>query len=247
MILMNTYNYHDFLAFLGIGGAHPGGLGLTKKLLEDVEINQDSRILDAGCGMGQTAAYLATTYGCHVTAVDYHPIMIEKARQRFHNENVAVELIQGNIEKIPLASASFDLILVESVTVFTEIVKTVAEFARLLVDNGILFDLEMTAALPFSEKEILAFQQVYDINQVPTEIEWKYIYKNGGFHSVETFHGDYVANALTGNYPQTFMPPEFDPSDVIDPSIYQIWDEHQQLTEKYADMLKYSVYYATKQ
>src|SRR5690625_7715526 len=101
---MTEYNYHDFLALMGVGGAHPGGLSFTKHLLKNVQIDQNSSVLDAGCGTGQTAAYIAETYGCHVTAIDRHPVMIEKAKQRFEANNIKVDLIQGNIEQIGRAS-----------------------------------------------------------------------------------------------------------------------------------------------
>lgn len=241
---METYNYHDFLALMGIGGAHPGGLALTKGLLQNVQIDQYSRILDAGCGTGQTAAYLAKTYGCHVIALDQHSIMLEKARQRFTRENVTVELVQGDIEHIPLADASFDLIVVESVTVFTDIDKSLAEFTRLLRNGGMLFDLEMTAVSSFSTEAMQAFNRVYGINEVPTESEWQAKYRKAGFQSIETVSANKLVDALNTKVlqPDLDASPEFDPSDVIDQAIYQIWDAHQLLTEKYAEMLKYNVY-----
>src|SRR5699024_3575108 len=115
---MSEYNYHDFLALMGVGGAHPGGLALTKALLKNAQIDQNSRVLDAGCGIGQTAAYIADSYGCHVAAIDRHPVMIEKAKKRFKANNIKVDLIRGDIEQIPFAESSFDVILAESLTVF---------------------------------------------------------------------------------------------------------------------------------
>src|SRR5690625_2868709 len=96
---MTEYNYHDFLALMGVGGAHPGGLSFTKYLLKNVQIDQNSRVLDAGCGTGQTTAYIAGTYGCHVTAIDRHPVMIEKAKQRFASKDIKVDIMQGDIER----------------------------------------------------------------------------------------------------------------------------------------------------
>ncbi|ASN07066.1 class I SAM-dependent methyltransferase [Virgibacillus necropolis] len=99
----------DKLSFLRVGGAHPGGLALTKAFLKNVKIDRNSKILDAGCGTGQSSAYLAKTYGCSVTALDRHPIMLQKARQRFCRENVTADVVQGDIGNIPLVDESFDL------------------------------------------------------------------------------------------------------------------------------------------
>jgi ubiquinone/menaquinone biosynthesis C-methylase UbiE len=241
---MSHYTYHDFLANLGIGGAHPGGISLTKEILQEELINQNTHILDAGCGTGQTSAYLAQTYGCQVTAIDSHPLMIKKAQQRFTKDRVNVNVVQGNIENLPFSDNLFDLILVESVTVFTNIAKSCSEFSRLLRKGGTLIDLEMTAISPFSEDETEEFQKVYGIAKIPTVQEWKNQYVESGFHSFEVKKEKSVA--LEINQPSltqdSTVLPEFHPSDPIDPLLYEIWNDHQLLTEKYANYLTYNVY-----
>ncbi|MBL5792479.1 class I SAM-dependent methyltransferase [Bacillus sporothermodurans] len=76
-----AYSYQDTLAYYGVGGAHPGGLSLTKQIFHNENITHTTKILDAGCGTGQTSAYLAEMYKCDVTALDIHPVMIEKAKK----------------------------------------------------------------------------------------------------------------------------------------------------------------------
>jgi ubiquinone/menaquinone biosynthesis C-methylase UbiE len=70
------------LTSFGVGGAHPGGLKLTKNILSREYIDQKS-ILDVGCGTGQTSAYIAEKYQCAVTAIDNNTTMLEKAKKRF--------------------------------------------------------------------------------------------------------------------------------------------------------------------
>lgn len=245
---MCKYNYHDFLAFMGIGGAHPGGLALTKTILNNAQLDQSSHVLDAGCGTGQTAAFIAKTYGCHVTAIDHHPVMIEKAKQRFKAEDIKVDLMQGNIEYLPFSEATFDLILAESVTVFTEIEQTISEYARLLRQDGILFDGEMTAIPPLPQAMREKFQQLYGISYIPSENGWQAKYKQAGSHQCEVIHEEYVEQSIYNRGSQVIdeKATEFFASDSIDPSIFQIWDEHQLLTERYAAKLKYTVFRANK-
>ena len=88
MILIQNSKYLDFLSKFGIGGAHPGGLNLTKKLFKEEDINSTSEILDVGCGTGQTAAYLAYRYGAKVTGIDVNPIMVVKAKRRIKKQNL---------------------------------------------------------------------------------------------------------------------------------------------------------------
>lgn len=220
---MSKHNYHDFLAFMGVGGAHPGGLALTKELLKNISINQNFKVLDAGCGTGQTAAYIAKNYDCHVTAIDRHPMMLQKAKDKCGKNSLNVEFIQGDIEDMPFAHESFDFIIAESVTVFTNIDKTASEYARLLKKGGTLLDLEMTAIPPFPEEMLQAFQRVYDINHIPTEKEWKHKYKQAGFHAFEIIHGNSVGESLIAQPLKTDNEAtDFLPSNAIDPAIYQI-------------------------
>lgn len=75
--------YLEVLAELEVGGAHPGGLRLSKKILETLDIDEETKILDVGCGTGQTMAYIAERYGCKVTGIDVQEKMVEKANHRF--------------------------------------------------------------------------------------------------------------------------------------------------------------------
>lgn len=51
-------SYQDALAYYGVNGAHPGGLSLTKYLLQQERITSTTQLLDAGCGTGQTSAFI---------------------------------------------------------------------------------------------------------------------------------------------------------------------------------------------
>ena len=53
---METSSYENYLAQLGIGGAHPGGFALTKQFLEHEKLQRHTELLDAGCGTGPGGA-----------------------------------------------------------------------------------------------------------------------------------------------------------------------------------------------
>lgn len=57
-------NYLNSLAAFGVGGAHPGSLELTKEILGQLELTEKMKVLDAGCGTGQTIEYIAHNYNC---------------------------------------------------------------------------------------------------------------------------------------------------------------------------------------
>ncbi|MGZ4106521.1 MAG: class I SAM-dependent methyltransferase, partial [Tumebacillaceae bacterium] len=182
---------------------------------------------------------------CQVTAIDRHPLMLEKARRRFQRERLNVTLVQGDVHRLPFADGAFDLVLAESVTIFTDLPKSLAEYARVLKKGGVLLDLEMTAERPLSAKELEELGAVYGTRQVPTETEWRGRLNRAGFDPVAVVKGGTVASAIPGPDSKPEELPEFDPSDSIDPRLYDIWTAHQAITEKYSRRLGYRVYRAT--
>lgn len=52
---MKRNTYIDFLAYYGIGSAHPGGFTLTKQLLAQLPFRHGANVLEIGCGTGKTA------------------------------------------------------------------------------------------------------------------------------------------------------------------------------------------------
>src|SRR3954463_11062659 len=131
-----TSVYLDFLSKFGVGGAHPGGIQLTKEIFKSEKIPPTTHILDVGCGTGQTAAYLAAQYGAIVTGIDINPVMVEKAKTRMARYQLPVEIIQGSIENCPLKDETFDFIISESVLSFVNKPRSLTEIFRLLKGGG---------------------------------------------------------------------------------------------------------------
>ncbi|WP_138417490.1 class I SAM-dependent methyltransferase [Aquibacillus sediminis] len=243
---MKGNTYHDFLAYMGISSAHPGGMALTKQMLAKLGLKADHHVLDAGCGTGQTAAYIAETFGCQVTAVDTHPVMIEKAKQRFNEQGVQIHVLQGNIEQLPLKSEAYDLIIAESVIVFTKIEATLFEFFRLLKPGGVILNLEMTTKPPINQSMVNQFKQVYGIKQLPQESTWLEYYRKTNFDNIEVLKRVQVADQIATDYATGAKQIDLNISESMDHSLYQIGHKHQLLTEKYRHQLNYHIYRAQK-
>lgn len=244
---VNEWSYHDLLAAFGVGGAHPGGLALTRDVWAREKLTSKSRVLDIGCGTGQTSAFLAKQYGCRVTAIDRHPVMLQKAKRRFEKDGIDVQLVEGDAHQLPFADASFHYVIVESVTVFTDLHRSLPEYARVLRPGGVLLDLEMTAERPLNAKELAELGGVYGTKQVPTETEWCGRLQRAGFAKIDIVRGGTVASAITSTeQPDPDQFPEYDPSEQVDPKLYEIWMAHQQITERYSRRLGYRVYRAQR-
>ena len=66
--------------------------------------------LDCGCGTGFLSLELAAR-GHRVTGVDFAPAMLEAARLKAAERGLAVRFEHGDVEQLPFAPASFDLLL----------------------------------------------------------------------------------------------------------------------------------------
>lgn len=83
----------------------PFFLPMYKKTLEQIQINEDSILLDAGCGSG-LFSHMAISAGAQVMAVDAAPGLLEVARERNPQNN----FLEEDLESLPFASNSFDVV-----------------------------------------------------------------------------------------------------------------------------------------
>jgi ubiquinone/menaquinone biosynthesis C-methylase UbiE len=105
---------------------HPGGRQATKELLSFVSLSSSAKILDSGCGVGESVQYLR--------AKGYEAIGIDKTLCSGKDF-----LIQGNITSLPFEDNSFDAALSECVlSICGDTALALKEIARVLKPAGIL-------------------------------------------------------------------------------------------------------------
>ncbi|MEH7384920.1 class I SAM-dependent methyltransferase [Bacillus sp. JJ1521] len=233
-----NYTYLDSLATYGVGGAHPGGLQLTEQLLAREKMNRKTVILDVGCGTGQTSAYIFRQYKCKVSALDSNKVMIDKAKQRFRSSHLPINVVEGRTENLPFGNETFDFILSESVTAFTNIPVSLSEYKRVLKPNGVLLAIEMTAEpLPFTKKEKQFICDFYGVSKLLTEKDWRNYFQKSGFRHVT------VEKHMHQSVPQDVMyANDFMLSNQIQEKHYEILEQHQQIVSKYKDKLNFRVF-----
>ena len=232
-----NYTYLDCLAIFGVGGAHPGGLQLTKELLSREKIDETKSILDAGCGTGQTSAYIAEQYRCNVTSLDCNKIMLDKAKQRFSSLHLPIEVKQGSTENLPFDEGVFDMILSESVISFTDVSLTIPEFKRVLKPNGVLLAIEMVLEKSLSEEELKPIVNFYGVSQLLTEKEWYNFFERASFKqiSVEKFKLQVDENDVQNAT-------DFSLSENIDDKLSEIFEKHMHFTTVYKDILGFRLF-----
>ena len=81
--LVDEAGWPDQLSPAHLGGIdqfHAGGLEVTDRLIGELHVTSDSRVLDAGSGFGGVARRIAETTGASVTGVDVTESYVEAAR-----------------------------------------------------------------------------------------------------------------------------------------------------------------------
>ncbi len=113
--------YLDMQAYVGIT-KHIGGRAATDELLALCHVENAREVLNVGCGIGVSCAYIAKQHGCRVVGVDISEKMIEWSQKRAHQERVEdkVEFQVADIRDLPFEANRFDAIIVESVIAFVD-------------------------------------------------------------------------------------------------------------------------------
>jgi arsenite methyltransferase len=116
---IGTREWYDFVGQLAdaLPGMHMGGQDATQTLLDMCQLEATSRVLDVGCGGGNTACLIAEQYGSPVQGVDISEVMIAKAKERARRQGLedTVEFRVADAFELPFEDNSFDAVIVESV------------------------------------------------------------------------------------------------------------------------------------
>ncbi len=141
---------------------HPGGVALTRRLGELLELRPGQRVLDVASGTGESAIFLAKCFGCEIFGVDFGADQVAKASERAVAAEVAqlVRFEQGDAEKLPFPSNAFDAAICEcAFCTFPDKHAAAREFARVLKPGGRLglSDLTRSGPLPPELEGVLAW------------------------------------------------------------------------------------------
>ncbi len=140
---LNTY---DFLAHIGKNVINPGGTRGRDQILQLLDPAPGTRILEIGCGTGETACHIAENYRAHVTAVDVSSTMIRDAQRRVDNLGLGnqVECRVADITQLPFADRSFDYVICQAVLMFVDKRRAIDEIKRVLQIGGRFGGLEFS-------------------------------------------------------------------------------------------------------
>jgi arsenite methyltransferase len=182
-----SFNAADVWEKLGVT-EHLGGVCATQHLLEQCRIRPGSTVLDIGCGTGYTACLLAKQYGMRVVAADKSERVLEHTRERIERQGLStqVNVVQADLHALNFAAETFDAVIAESVLVFCNKVRAAAEIYRVLKQDGVFGDNELTfLKSPPPEWKTLLSAANFGLDLQPLIGEaWKTVFEQAGFRDV---------------------------------------------------------------
>jgi ubiquinone/menaquinone biosynthesis C-methylase UbiE len=141
---------------------HPGGLALTRRLGELLNLQAGQRVLDVAAGKGTSAIFLAQHFNCEVVGIDYGTGAMAAARANAEKAGLAgqVRFEQGDAEHLRFDNDTFEAIICEcAFCTFPDKSAAAGEFVRVLRPGGRvgLSDLTRAGSLPPELDTLLAW------------------------------------------------------------------------------------------
>jgi arsenite methyltransferase len=140
----------DVARFLLGDSFHPGGTALTSRLGTLLDLSPDSQVLDVASGRGTSAFYLAETFGCCVTGLDFSGENVSLSQAAAAEREIAdrLKFQTGDAEDLPYGDDSFDAIVCEcAFCTFPGKPAAAREFFRVLKPGGWLGISDLTRSM----------------------------------------------------------------------------------------------------
>ena len=136
----------------------------------DLDLNERSYVLDAGCGSGIISLGFLDTEAPmrRAVAFDLSANLLDIAAEEFADEHPGrpVSPVQGNILQMPFADRTFDLVLTCGVLEYVPLDDGLREMARVLKPNGKLVLIPVKPSLVGSVLEIIYKFKMYPLPYV---------------------------------------------------------------------------------
>jgi ubiquinone/menaquinone biosynthesis C-methylase UbiE len=169
---------------------HPGGLTATKLLAEKCKISSDMIILDAGCGSGRSAFFLAKNYDCRIVGVDIEPSLLLKAQAEAVSNGLGDQVVFrfANANNLPFPDQTFDGAIFQAALIFTNKTKALHSVYQKIRSGGFLGVIELAWKKPPTENVVTKVRETLCAAAVNTEIHcnWIRLFRKSGFEVIHS-------------------------------------------------------------
>lgn len=161
---------------------------MTRKVTDTLGLRPGERVLDAGCGPGETAIHLATRFRARVTGITVSHFEIDRARQRALAAGVGdtVSFEYGDFTDLSYPDGSFDAVLaLESLQNAADLDAVLAELYRVLRPGGRITFSDFSLGAQGDPARIATFMDTLKLPRLPTLPRWLEHTRAAGFEVEE--------------------------------------------------------------
>ncbi|GIH75484.1 methyltransferase type 11 [Planobispora longispora] len=161
---------------------------ITRKVTDTLGLRSGERLLDAGCGPGETAVFLAKRYGAEVTGITLSGYELDQAERRSAANGVAhlTRFERADYMELPFDDGSFDAVLaLESLQNAPDPARVFAEFLRVLRPGGRVSFSDFSLESAREPERVATFMSTLKLPQLPTLGEWLEYATAAGFEIEE--------------------------------------------------------------
>lgn len=150
-------------------------LRITRKVTDTLGLRAGEHLLDAGCGPGGTAVYLAKAHDIRITGITVSRFELDcasaRARRAGVDDRVGFEF--GDFASLPCPDGSFDAVLaLESLQNATDLDRALRELFRVLRPGGRISFSDFTLESTTEPQRVSAFMSALGLPRIPTLAQW---------------------------------------------------------------------------